>query len=48
MPIRTGASYPAVGERSGEYVDADVKPLLCSDVEFLADMGCIEQLELVG
>jgi len=31
-----------------EYFDAEVRPLLCSDVEFLGELGCADKLELVG
>jgi glycosyltransferase involved in cell wall biosynthesis len=38
-----------VRERSEkEYFDAEVKPLLCSDVQFLGELGCDEKLQLIG
>jgi glycosyltransferase involved in cell wall biosynthesis len=31
-----------------EYFDAQVKPLLGPDIEFLGELGCAEKLDLVG
>src|ERR671920_1691026 len=31
-----------------QYFDAEVRPLLCSDVEFLGELHCAEKLELLG
>lgn len=46
VPLRMAAKLREPGER--EYFDAQVKPLLCSDVEFLGELGSTEKLELVG
>jgi glycosyltransferase involved in cell wall biosynthesis len=46
VPLRMAAKLREPAER--EYFDAEVKPLLCSDVEFLGELGCAEKLELVG
>jgi glycosyltransferase involved in cell wall biosynthesis len=46
VPLRIAAKLREPAER--EYFDAQVKPLLCSDVEFLGELGCAEKLELVG
>ena len=46
VPLRMAAKLREPAER--EYFDAEVKPLLCSDVEFLGEVGCAEKLELVG
>src|SRR3954464_8433953 len=46
IPLRMAAKLREPAER--EYFDAEVKPLLCSDVEFLGELGCAEKLELVG
>jgi glycosyltransferase involved in cell wall biosynthesis len=46
VPLRMAAKLREPAER--EYFDAQVKPLLCSDVEFLGELGCAEKLELVG
>jgi len=46
VPLRMAAKVREPTER--EYFDAEIKPLLCSDVEFLGELGCAEELELVG
>jgi glycosyltransferase involved in cell wall biosynthesis len=46
VPLRIAAKLREPAER--EYFDAEVKPLLCSDVEFLGELGYAEKLELVG
>jgi glycosyltransferase involved in cell wall biosynthesis len=46
VPIRMAAKLREPAER--EYFDAEVKPLLCSDVEFLGELGYAEKLELMG
>jgi glycosyltransferase involved in cell wall biosynthesis len=46
VPLRMAAKLREPAERG--YFDAHVKPLLCSDVEFLGELGYAEKLELVG
>jgi glycosyltransferase involved in cell wall biosynthesis len=46
VPLRMAAKLREPAER--EYFDAEVKPLLCSDVEFVGELGYAEKLELVG
>jgi glycosyltransferase involved in cell wall biosynthesis len=46
VPLRMAAKLREPAER--EYFDAEVKPLLCSDVEFLGELGSADKLELVG
>jgi glycosyltransferase involved in cell wall biosynthesis len=46
VPLRMAAKLREPAERA--YFDAEVKPLLCSDVEFLGELGYAEKLELVG
>lgn len=46
VPLRMAAKLREPAER--EYFDAQVKPLLCSVVEFLGELGPDEKLELVG
>jgi glycosyltransferase involved in cell wall biosynthesis len=46
VPLRMAAKLREPAER--EYFDAEVKPLLCSDVEFLGELGYAEKLELLG
>jgi glycosyltransferase involved in cell wall biosynthesis len=46
VPLRMAAKLREPAER--EYFEAEVRPLLCSDVEFLGELGCAEKLELVG
>jgi glycosyltransferase involved in cell wall biosynthesis len=46
VPLRMAAKVRERAER--EYFEAEVKPLLCSDVEFLGELGFDEKLELVG
>ncbi|MFR9805143.1 hypothetical protein ACL02T_23075 [Pseudonocardia sp. RS010] len=38
VPLRMAAKLREPAER--EYFDTQVKPLLCSDVEFLGELGC--------
>jgi glycosyltransferase involved in cell wall biosynthesis len=46
VPLRMAAKLREPAER--EYFEAEVKPLLCSDVEFLGELGCTDKLELLG
>jgi glycosyltransferase involved in cell wall biosynthesis len=46
VPLRMAAKLREPAER--EYFDAQVKPLLGSEVEFLGELGCAEKLELLG
>ena len=46
VPLRMAAKLREPTER--EYFAAEVEPLLCSDVEFLGELGCAEKLELLG
>ncbi len=46
VPLRMAAKLREPAER--DYFDAQVKPLLCSDVEFLGELGCADKLELLG
>jgi glycosyltransferase involved in cell wall biosynthesis len=46
VPLRMAAKLREPAER--DYFDAQVKPLLCSDVEFLGELDHAEKLELVG
>ena len=46
VPLRMAAKLREPAER--EYFAAEVEPLLCSDVEFLGELGWAEKLELVG
>jgi glycosyltransferase involved in cell wall biosynthesis len=46
VPLRMAAKIREPGER--EYFDAVVKPLLCSDVEYVGELGPAEKLDLVG
>jgi glycosyltransferase involved in cell wall biosynthesis len=46
VPLRMAAKLREPAER--EYYDAKVKPLLCSDVEFLGELDYAEKLELLG
>jgi glycosyltransferase involved in cell wall biosynthesis len=46
VPLRMAAKLREPAER--EYFEAEVKPLLCSDVEFLGELGNAEKLDLVG
>lgn len=46
VPLRMAAKLREPAEQ--EYFDAAVRPLLCSDVEFLGELSCAEKLELVG
>jgi glycosyltransferase involved in cell wall biosynthesis len=46
VPLRMAAKLREPAER--EYFEAEVKPLLCSEVEFLGELHYAEKLELVG
>jgi len=46
VPLRMAAKLREPAER--EYFAAEVEPLLCSDVEFLGELGSAEKLELLG
>lgn len=46
VPLRMAAKLREPEER--EYFDAQVKPLLCADVEYVGELGHSEKLELVG
>jgi glycosyltransferase involved in cell wall biosynthesis len=46
VPLRMAAKLREPAEL--EYFNAQVKPLLGPDVEFLGELGCAEKLELVG
>jgi glycosyltransferase involved in cell wall biosynthesis len=46
VPLRMAAKLREPAER--DYFTAEVAPLLCSDVEFLGELGSAEKLELVG
>ena len=46
VPLRMAAKVREPAER--EYFESQVKPLLCSDVEFLGELGLQDKLELVG
>ncbi|QIG42406.1 glycosyltransferase family 4 protein [Nocardioides anomalus] len=46
VPLRMAAKLREPAEQ--EYFDAAVRPLLCSDVEFVGELGYAEKLELLG
>jgi glycosyltransferase involved in cell wall biosynthesis len=46
LPLRIAAKLREPAER--EYFEAEVEPLLCSDVEYVGELGYREKLELVG
>jgi glycosyltransferase involved in cell wall biosynthesis len=46
VPLKMAAKLREPAER--EYFDAEVKPLLCSDVEYVGELGERDKLELVG
>jgi glycosyltransferase involved in cell wall biosynthesis len=46
VPLRMAAKVREQAER--DYFEAEVKPLLCADVEFLGELGSEEKLELLG
>src|SRR3954471_24475993 len=46
VPLRMAAKLREPAEQ--EYFDAEVKPLLCSDVEYVGELSHAEKLELVG
>jgi glycosyltransferase involved in cell wall biosynthesis len=46
VPLRMAAKLREPAER--DYFEAAVKPLLCSDVEYVGELGPAEKLDLVG
>jgi glycosyltransferase involved in cell wall biosynthesis len=46
VPLKMAAKLREPGER--EYFDAEVQPLLCSDVEYVGELGEADKLDLVG
>jgi glycosyltransferase involved in cell wall biosynthesis len=46
VPLRIAAKLREPDEQ--EYFDAMVRPLLCSDVEYVGELGLAEKLELLG
>jgi glycosyltransferase involved in cell wall biosynthesis len=46
VPLRMAAKLREPAER--DYFEAEVKPLLCSDVEFVGELGYADKLDLVG
>jgi glycosyltransferase involved in cell wall biosynthesis len=46
VPLRMAAKLREPAER--EYFEAEVEPLLCSDVEYLGELGLEDKLALVG
>jgi glycosyltransferase involved in cell wall biosynthesis len=46
VPLKMAAKLREAAEQ--EYFDAEVKPLLCSDVEYIGELGEQDKLELVG
>jgi glycosyltransferase involved in cell wall biosynthesis len=46
VPLRMAAKIREPAER--EYFDAAVRPLLCSDVEYVGELGLQDKLDLVG
>jgi glycosyltransferase involved in cell wall biosynthesis len=46
VPLRMAAKIREPAER--DYFDSAVKPLLCSDVEYVGELGLRDKLELVG
>ena len=46
VPLKMAAKLREPAER--EYFDAEVKPLLCSDVEYLGELGERDKFELLG
>jgi glycosyltransferase involved in cell wall biosynthesis len=46
VPLRMAAKVREPAER--EYFMAEIKPLLCSDVEYVGELGTDEKLELLG
>ncbi|MCU1606927.1 MAG: glycosyl transferase family 1 [Modestobacter sp.] len=46
VPLRMAAKLREPAER--DYFEAAVKPLLCSDVEYVGELGLHDKLELVG
>ncbi|MDC7120624.1 glycosyltransferase family 4 protein [Cellulomonas fimi] len=46
VPLRMAAKLREPAERA--YFDAEVRPLLCSVVEFVGELGYVDKLELVG
>jgi glycosyltransferase involved in cell wall biosynthesis len=46
VPLRMAAKLREPAER--DYFEAEVEPLLCSDVEYVGELGPAEKLDLVG
>jgi glycosyltransferase involved in cell wall biosynthesis len=46
IPLKVAAKLREPAER--DYFEAQVKPLLCSDVEYLGELGASEKFELLG
>jgi glycosyltransferase involved in cell wall biosynthesis len=46
VPLRMAAKLREPAER--EYFETQVRPLLCSDVEYVGELGVAEKLQLVG
>lgn len=46
VPLRMAAKMREPAER--DYFEAEVRPLLCSDVEFLGELGHADKMELLG
>jgi glycosyltransferase involved in cell wall biosynthesis len=46
VPLRIAAKLREPAER--EYFEAEVRPLLSSDVEYVGELGCADKLELLG
>ena len=46
VPLKMAAKLREPAER--DYFDAEVKPLLCSDIEYVGELGEQDKLELVG
>jgi glycosyltransferase involved in cell wall biosynthesis len=46
VPLRMAAKLREPAER--DYFEAEIKPLLCSDVEYVGELGVREKLDLVG
>ena len=46
VPLRMAAKLREPAER--EYFEAEVKPLLCSDIEYLGELGAHDKLALLG
>src|SRR3954463_2020047 len=46
VPLRMAAKLREPAER--QYFEAEVKPLLCSDVEYVGELGLGDKLALMG